>query len=738
MKLFRDLSMKWIKLIFSLYMVTFITACGSENSSEPQTPSTSSLVGKIQFSFLQKATRTMSPENPDINRIHIVGSGPNNELIEENTTANATTYWEVATGEWSFQATAYNSDDVVIAEGTTSIQVQADISNVATIALEERSGNGTFTLGVSWTEGILNNPDVSAQLTKDTTGDGGEDIDTIDISFQLGGSDTFEVSKTLSLSNGLYKLHVQLKEDGETVRNFVEIVHILKDQTTTGSIQFDDLSTPTPPSQNGKVEFQFSIETNQSFNVVLGSNIQVAKFGQTINLTATPEYNSSNGAPDFAYSWYVDGKKVSSESEFDFQPDREDLYDISFIATANHEGKNISGSSHVILKSMRVPFVDSGQNLQPLQSQDYFGDLQDYDNDGDLDYIGSSPLNGVVLYKNDGQGNFSEPHDLNIPSYTSSNETNPESNVFYPGIVASADFDENEYMDIVVANFNSSSAFYIVLNSEAGFGDPKPLSFGTYNDEDVMVEFSDILIYDENGDDWLDIVAFGDTGIFIYYNLKNENSFNTQPDITLVEEEFDIETAFHYDFNSSDMDIIAIVNSNSEFHAVKWKNPGGDGIFSSEIIYTFNEEIYGLFSAKVADIDNDLVPELILTSDEGIDIYQILEGGSLNPTQFIPNLSPFRLTLADVDSNEFLDMLVPRLNGGGVDLLMNDSGNLEISAFPLSKPMGSVISPQVLAGDLDGDTDIDFISCAASFQTYAEEPYHPTRVYLNMTKELEN
>ena len=93
----------------------------------------------------------MSPENPDINRIHIVGSGPNNELIEENTTANATTYWEVATGEWSFQATAYNSDDVVIAEGTTSIQVQADISNVATIALEERSGNGTFTLGVSWT-----------------------------------------------------------------------------------------------------------------------------------------------------------------------------------------------------------------------------------------------------------------------------------------------------------------------------------------------------------------------------------------------------------------------------------------------------------------------------------------------------------------------------------------------------------------------------------------------------------
>lgn len=729
--------MKWIRRIFSLCLVTFITACGSENSSEPQAPSTPSLVGKVQISILQNASRTMRPENPDINRILLVGSGPNNELIEESTTINETTHWEVATGEWVFQATAYNSDDIVIAEGTTSIQVQADISNVATIALEERSGNGTFTLGVSWTEGILYYPDVSAQLTRDTTGNGGEDIDKIDILFELGGSDTYEVSKTLSLSNGLYKLHVQLKEDGETVRNFVDIVHILQGQTTTGNILFDDLSTPTPPTPNGDVEFQFSIKTNQSFNVALGSNIQVAKLGQTINLTAMPEYNSSSGTPDFAYSWYVDGEKVSSDSEFYFQPDREDLYDINLIATAIHDGSHIAGSTHVTLRSMKIPFVDSGQNLHPTHSMGYFGDLQDYDKDGDLDYISSSTLNGVALYKNDGKGHFSAPIDLNIPT-GATNENNPDSNEFYPGIVASADFDKNEYMDIVVANFNSSSELYIVFNSEAGFDEPKALSFGKYNDNEIIENFTDILVYDENGDGWIDLAMKGRTGIYIYYNLNNENVFNTQPDIILEDERFGFETAFHYNFNSTNLNLITLVNSESgKIHAVKWNNQGDDS-YSAEIIYSFDELIQGFYSSKTADIDNDSNLELILTSEDGIDIYNILEGGVLDHASYIADLPSFSVALADLDSNGFIDILVPQLYGGRVDLLMNDSGKLERSAFPLSKPMGSIISPQLLAADLDGDQDIDFISCAANFQINEEDSYHPTRVYLNMTKELEN
>lgn len=728
--------MKWIRHIFSLCVVTFITACGSENSSESQIPSTPSLVGKVQISFLQVASRTMSPENPDINRILIVGSGPNNELIEGSTTINETTHWEVATGEWVFQATAYNSDKMVIAEGAISIQVQADISNVATIALEERSGNGTFTLGVSWTEGILNNPGVSAQLTQDTTGNGGEDIDKIDILFELGSSDTYEVSKTLSLSNGLYKLHVQLKEDGETVRNFVDIVHILQGQTTSGNILFDDLSTPTPPSPNGDVEFQFSIKTNQSFNVALGSNIQVAKLGQTINLTAAPQYSSSNGTPNFAYSWYVDGEKASSEREFNFQPDREDLYDISLIATANYEGRNIAGSTHVTLKSMKIPFVDSGQNLHPNHSLDYFGDLQDYDKDGDLDYISSSTLNGVALYKNDGKGHFSAPIDLNIPT-GATNENNPDSNEFYPGIVASADFDKNEYKDIVVANFNSSSEFYIVFNSEAGFGEPKALSFGKYNDDEIIENFTDILVYDENGDGWLDLAIKGRTGIYIFNNLKNENVFDNQPDIAVSDERFGIVTAFHYNFNGTSLELITLVYSESgSIHAIKWNKQDGNN-YSAEIISSL-EGIGQISYSRTADIDNDSSPELILASEDGIDIYNILEGGVLDHASYIADLPSFSVALADLDSNGFIDILVPQLYGGRVDLLMNDSGNLERSAFPLSKPMGSFISPQLLAADLDGDQDIDFISCAANFQINLEDSIHTTRVYLNMTKELEN
>lgn len=713
--------------------MTLISACGSESSSEPQAPS---LVGKVQISFLQIASRTMSPENPDINRILIVGSGPGNELIEGSTTINETTHWEVATGEWVFQATAYNSDDMVIAEGATSIQVQADISNVATIALEERSGNGTFTLGVSWTEGILYYPDVSAQLTRDTTGNEGEDIDKIDILFELGGSDTYEVSKTLSLSNGLYKLHVQLKEDGETVRNFVDIVHILQGQTTTGNILFDDLSTPTPPSSNGDVEFQFSIKTNQSFNVALGSNIQVAKLGQTINLTAAPQYSSSNGTPDFAYSWYVDGEKVSSDSEFYFQPDREDLYDINLIATAVHDGSHIAGSTHVTLKSMKIPFVDSGQNLHPTYSMGYFGDLQDYDKDGDLDYISSSTLNGVALYKNDGQGHFSEPIDLNIPTGTT-NENNPDSNEFYPGIVASADFDKNEYMDIVVANFNSSSEFYIVFNSEAGFGEPKALSFGNYNDDEIIENFTDILVYDENGDGWLDLAIQGGTGIYIFNNLKNANVFDNQPDIVLSDERFGIVNAFHYNFSGTSLDLITLVYSESgSIHAIKWNTQDGNN-YSADIISSL-EDIGQISYSRTADIDNDSSPELILASEEGIDIYKILEGGVLDHVSYISDRSSFIVALADLDSNGFLDILAPRIEGGGVDLWTNDGGHLEKSAFPLSKPMGNVISPQLLVGDLDGDQDIDFISCAENNQINAEDSYHPTRVYLNMTKELEN
>lgn len=710
--------MKSTKFFLSTILLFLLTACGSESNKSDEVSSKD--LGSVRFSFLDLQKRTMKPDDITASRIDIEGVGPEGEKFETRTTPQNGDTFQLSPGTWEFTASSFNIDGISLAKGVASIEIVQDLVTEATITLEELEGEGTFNIKVSWPEFVLESPNVKAALNPLNNGE------SINIAFHMNKG-TYEVQTIKDIPSGLYTLHIELQEHFETIRNWTEVVHIAKGQTTTGEVHFSELAIP---EQNTELDLSISFDVNESFEIDTGSASQVVQTGTEIMLTAQP---LTKTPVLLSYRWYVNGKEVEGENglNFVFKSEKEGIFDIDVVATSFNQEVVLAGSSHTTIKSMNVPLLDSGQTLNEVSSMDSFGDMNDYNNDGHLDYIGSSPKNGLVLYLNDGNGLFNESAVIWDASFS------------YNGLIRSKDLNKDGYLDIVVGHTSNSEVSFVFYNREGVFDFYTYVLSYSQSEQDpatTISNTSDIKIYDENSDGWPDILILTDNAIFIYRNngdgtFSDELFGSAYPNVILSEENTIYTGINHFDFNNdANQDLLVFTQKSVDRETIKLLR-NQDGSYQDPIAITNLNSAFAY--SELINIDGDDNLELIVADDfdgdinaMGISTYEINDSGDFVLKKRYPNLSVASFTMADMNMDGHLDMVAPQYSGGKVTILLNDGeGTFNPSNLSVT-PLGPISTNQVVVGDIDGDNDPDLINC--SVYNYSGNK-QTTKVFINHT-----
>ncbi|MCX6335393.1 MAG: FG-GAP-like repeat-containing protein [Bacteroidia bacterium] len=301
-------------------------------------------------------------------------------------------------------------------------------------------------------------------------------------------------------------------------------------------------------------------------------------------------------------------------------------------------------------------YSNNGDNSFTEQSSIYLTNVStgsvawgDYDNDGDLDIL----LTGIAasgyiskIYKNNGNNSFTEQTGIVLDG------------VGY-GSVAWGDYDNDDYLDILLTGQNNSNQRISKIfrnNGNNSFTEQTSIAL-------TGVALSSVAWGDYDNDGDLDIILTGDNGsqgISKVYRNNGDNSFTEQTSIALKGIASSSVAWGDYD-NDGDLDILL---SGSHFSRVYRNN--GDNSFTEQT----NISLTDVYMSSVAwgDYDNDVDLDILLTGSTGGDenykpiskIYRNNSNNSFTWQTDIPLTGAFYSSAAwgDYDNDGDLDMLI--------------------------------------------------------------------------------
>ncbi|KAA3621891.1 MAG: T9SS C-terminal target domain-containing protein [Flavobacterium sp.] len=234
-----------------------------------------------------------------------------------------------------------------------------------------------------------------------------------------------------------------------------------------------------------------------------------------------------------------------------------------------------------------------------LANEAYSIGAADFDNDGDMDIVGGANAgDALVVFANDGNENFLI---LNVLS-VGDNRTNGVR------VVKVADVDQDTNPDIVVAAF-AGDTFSWYENDGNGVFTPHTIDDSVNADGATAIDVADL-----DGDGDMDIAAGSNSADqFLWYEndgsenfsthiIDNTSSFTNGPrGLSLVDLEQD-----------GDMDIITAAITGDAF---AWYENDGSGVFTGAEISTDLTYSDGAFAVTSADIDGDLVEDIITAAN---------------------------------------------------------------------------------------------------------------------------
>ncbi|MBM7557065.1 FG-GAP repeat domain-containing protein [Halanaerobacter jeridensis] len=358
-------------------------------------------------------------------------------------------------------------------------------------------------------------------------------------------------------------------------------------------------------------------------------------------------------------------------------------------------------------------------------------ELGDIDGDDDLDLIvtGSNNNNDPItkLYRNDGNGNFSEITETSL------------SNLGY-GTVELSDIDRDEELELISTGVESSGNSVTEIYDNNGSGDfSKKLSL-------TGVSYSAVELGDIDKDNDLDLILTGHNSdsnpITKVYKNDGTGGFNEVTGTSLVNVQYgDIELG---DIDQDDdLELIVTGFDNSDNAIAEVYDNDGSGNFTRQASLT------GVLGSAVelGDIDKDSDLDLVITGLTGIDgtatakIYTNNGNGvfteqtntSLTGVGAITgDIASSSVKLRDLDQDEDLDLLITGKDNNDnltTNIYIND-GTGTFSKSP-AEPLVGITAGDTAIGDIDGDGDLDaVISGAEDLNNFNLG----TRVYLNNTK----
>ncbi len=179
------------------------------------------------------------PISMAIRDYQVSGAGPHGRSFSRTTEATMLVTDNLAVGNWDITVEARNTDSEVIGAGSVGgVLVEHGETAQVSVTVTPLAGTGSLSLTVSWKPEDVNNPSVAGTLQIL-----GTDTVVRYLTFTVDGNEADAAES--GIAAGYYDLIVQLFDDGNFVAGDSRGVRILKDQTTAGTLPFEQVNILT-------------------------------------------------------------------------------------------------------------------------------------------------------------------------------------------------------------------------------------------------------------------------------------------------------------------------------------------------------------------------------------------------------------------------------------------------------------------------------------------------------------
>ncbi len=336
-------------------------------------------------------------------------------------------------------------------------------------------------------------------------------------------------------------------------------------------------------------------------------------------------------------------------------------------------------------------FFDSTTTLHYNGSQDGAYDITsaDFNKDGHLDVVTANSVSRSISFiPGNGQGT------LGIP------DTIPVGSVLF--CITSADFDKDGKMDIATAG---GGTVYVMNGNGDGTFQP-PVLYTTGGGE------SRIYARDINMDNITDLVEATESGLYI---LIGQSTGLFQPPVKYNTGGSVYDAAIADFDNDGSLDIVTTTRINLTTAVLSFLKGNGAGGFAVPVSIPVPH--FGIFGINSEDIDNDGNADLIVSNSHvathRMEIYKGNGDGTFAAPVYYPmNSGPTYVYLADMDNDLIKDIIVVENSGFSVLKLKNDG-----TMFPYQFFLGMPQPNGIAIGDFDENGKRDVIIPSGYFQT---------------------
>ncbi|CAF1663691.1 unnamed protein product, partial [Adineta ricciae] len=333
-------------------------------------------------------------------------------------------------------------------------------------------------------------------------------------------------------------------------------------------------------------------------------------------------------------------------------------------------------------------------------SKPYFVDANDLNKDGLIDIIISNyDGSNVGVLMGCGNGNFTAQK-----TYSTRGKSKPTYNV-------AGDFNDDNYLDIVTANFESDSIDIFLGSGDGSFTHSATYSTGAYSGP-ICVDVGDL-----NNDKHLDIVVVNnaENNIVVFFgygngSFSNQTIYSTENDTLLVAAAFG-------DFNNDTQLDMVIVDA--QLSSIEIFFGYGNGTFSPYMTYSIgnNSFPHGV-SIKDLNNDNNLDIVVIAAYPPNLSIFLGYSNGTFFNQiaySFSNGLAPSSLSIGNLNNDDYVDLVTTTLLGDDIRIFRGlGNGTFENVAIYSTGSLSRPNSCSILDWNKDGFQDIIVGNCLAN------------------------
>ena len=326
--------------------------------------------------------------------------------------------------------------------------------------------------------------------------------------------------------------------------------------------------------------------------------------------------------------------------------------------------------------------------------------VKDFTNDTKLDIaVLDSGDDYVIILQGDGNGNFTV--------------VTRRSNAFYsdPSSMTSGDFDDDTIPDIAITNNGTNNVQVLIAYTAFPVANQVTYSTGEHS------EATSIDVGDLNNDQHMDIVVANMKGnsVGVFLNL-GDGTFGNQTEYSTGEDSTPYFVVIADMNNDNQRDIVVVM---IEISAVLILIGHRNGSFSYGNSYSTGEEAYPE-AITVADLNNDMNLDIIVANSEvGVGVLLGYGNGSFtNITTYLNGFKfyPRYVTFGDLNQDERLDIVATDYDNDGIAILLGDGNGSFDKQFILpidDRPNCLVI------GNLNNDEYVDMVYVSAYYNNLA-------------------